>query len=665
MKGLYFFGMLAVMAIFGFAACRTGSSSRSGAIDSTDIVIFDGSAGGFISGAAARVRTIADGREINLADFVTVTNDKVTVRWNSDDGNNGAFRFIVDIDQPAQASLRGYSKFKMDWSTGDVTEGNFNISLYFNGIRMLTNHVNAGTGTFDFIEDIPGWASGWGDAVVGNITGFEIYAGDPAFEGKELAITKIWFESDGRDLNDGEIDLSQPGKSEYDANPLITNMYCADPTAVEYNGRLYVYGTNDHQQYLYDKDGSNTYEQIKSLVMISTDDMVNWTYHGTINIGELAPWIIASWAPSIVSRIEEDGKTHFYLYFSNSGFGVGVITATSPTGPWTSPLTKSLIDGEHPSVNHQWTPFDPGVVIDKDGIGWLSFGAGEPGTKYMPGGSHIVRLGADMISLDSEVTKIPAPYHFEASELNYISDTYVYTYCNSWEPRTTWENRNVAPPTQCSMSYMTTKTPLDPDSWVYRGHYFKNPGDNGMEYSNNHTHLHKFNGQYYLFYHTLVLQKKYGVGGGFRSIFADIIEVNEDTLVISEAVPTLDGLEQIKSFDPGRVNPFAALVVSAGLAFEPYDDKGNMFVTSQTSGSWSMVRGVEFTGGAKMLTVRVKGEGSIEVRIDSRDSTPIGHIEVSSSDWNNVTVNLQSIDGKKDLFFTYDDGLSAYTWTLN
>ena len=33
------------------------------------------------------------------------------------------------------------------------------------------------------------------------------------------------------------------------ANPISANVFCADPTAVEYEGRLYVYGTNDHEQY--------------------------------------------------------------------------------------------------------------------------------------------------------------------------------------------------------------------------------------------------------------------------------------------------------------------------------------------------------------------------------------------------------------------------------
>ncbi len=43
-------------------------------------------------------------------------------------------------------------------------------------------------------------------------------------------------------------------------NPISTAVFCADPTAVEYHGRLYVYGTNDHQQH--DEKGAdadNTY----------------------------------------------------------------------------------------------------------------------------------------------------------------------------------------------------------------------------------------------------------------------------------------------------------------------------------------------------------------------------------------------------------------------
>ena len=141
-----------------------------------------------------------------------------------------------------------------------------------------------------------------------------------------------------------DIISSNSYKFESNNNPISSEIFCADPTAVEYNGRLYVYGTNDHQQY--EKSGpdkNNSYEHIKSLVVYSTDDMVNWVYHGVINTKKIAPWIINSWAPSVVSRIENDGLTHFYLYFSNSGAGVGVLEATNPLGPWTDPLGKPLI----------------------------------------------------------------------------------------------------------------------------------------------------------------------------------------------------------------------------------------------------------------------------------------------------------------------------------
>ena len=217
------------------------------------------------------------------------------------------------------------------------------------------------------------------------------------------------------------------------ANPLLDFIFTADPTAVEYNGRIYVYATNDHQQYeKVGKDGKNSYEHIRTLVMMSSDDMVNWTYHGLINTAELAPWSQNSWAPSITSRLEADGKTHFYLYYSNSGGGSAVLTSTSPVGPWSDPLGKNIVDRSVPGVD-VGAPFDPGVLIDDQGTGWLTFGGGTPKTEYMPDNARIVKLGADMISLASNVSKIPAPYFNEASDLNFINGTWVYSYCTSWD----------------------------------------------------------------------------------------------------------------------------------------------------------------------------------------------------------------------------------------
>lgn len=450
-------------------------------------------------------------------------------------------------------------------------------------------------------------------------------------------------------------------KTTAEGNPLLSNIFCADPTAVEYEGRLYIYGTNDHQQYeAVGAEGSNTYEHIKSIVMISTDDMVNFTYHGTINVGEICPWAFASWAPSITSRVEDDGLTHFYLYFSNSGWGTGVITATSPTGPWSDPLGNSLIDGNTPGLDGCQSPFDPGVCIDENGTGWLSFGGGTDGAR-------IVKLGSDMLSLDSEIKKIPSPFHFEASELNYINGTYVYTYNNDWSGHyENWDNESVFAPPQCSMSYLTTKTPLDPDSWVYQDYYFRNPGEQGLEYSNNHTHLQKYQGKYYLFYHALFPQKSLGTTGGFRSLCVNEAQVDEENVKISHVTGTREGVSQIKPLDPFSPVQAENIAACAGTAYSATEEPGNMTVSNGTNdgtGAWLAVRGADFADGATRFAARVKGTGRIDVYIDGINGNITTSLEFSGDDWQTVySSEFAALTGQHDVYFVISDGFEFDSW---
>lgn len=415
------------------------------------------------------------------------------------------------------------------------------------------------------------------------------------------------------------------------ANPLVDFNFTADPTAVEHEGRLYVYATNDQQQ-CDEKgpDSDNTYERIKSLAMMSTEDMVNWTWHGIINVEELAPWIYNSWAPSVTSRIEEDGLTHFYLYFSNSGNGCGVLTATSPVGPWSSPLQKSLVDRQTPGAEDCPHPFDPGVVIDDEGTGWLAFGGGGVG--------KIVQLGKDMTSLASRAAHIPTSYLFEASELNYINDTYVYTYNIDWQDHTDWD-KDVPAPTRCCMSYMTTKTPLVTESWVYRDNYFKNPGENGFDYSNNHTHLHKYKGKWYLFYHSMSLRHNLGVKGGYRNVSVEEIPVDENTLTIKMIPATYEGVQQVAALDPFSLQQMETTAGTKDVKFEAYGDTGNMVAYTDATGS-ILVRGVEFSRKARTLTVSVMGTGRLEVRENSPEGTLIAAMDISSPEMSATKVRL-------------------------
>ena len=46
----------------------------------------------------------------------------------------------------------------------------------------------------------------------------------------------------------------------------------------------------------------------------------------------------------------------------------------------------------------------------QDGLSFGGGGKGEVGTEYMPEDARIVRLGKDLISLDSEIVETKAPY---------------------------------------------------------------------------------------------------------------------------------------------------------------------------------------------------------------------------------------------------------------
>lgn len=449
-------------------------------------------------------------------------------------------------------------------------------------------------------------------------------------------------------------------KKEINANPISASLFCADPTAVEYNGRLYVYGTNDAQQA--EQSEKNDYDKIKTLVIFSTDDMVNWIYHGKIETGEIAPWIYNSWAPSIASRVEDDGLTHFYLYFSNSGNGVGVITSTDPVGPWSDPLGKPLVYQDMPGLENCPAPFDPGVCIDDNGTGWLTFGGGAPasGGEIHTNIPKIVKLGADMLSFDSEFVSIDAPYFFEASELNYIDGTYYYTYCNDWQQRgSEWDYDGIPTPPSCSMAYLTTKTPLDADSWEYRGAYFYNSGQNadgesGLRWGNNHTHFCEYQGTDYILHHTLILEESSGGTGGFRSLMVDYLPMDKTSGEIPITAASRRGVSQIKLLDPYSENSGALMFTSADIGYTEGTDPSSKSIEK---GSWIYVRGADFGYGASEFTAKVKGKGRIEVRLDDISSEAAAFIEFDCGEYTNIrSSGFSNFEGRNhNIYFVFSD----------
>lgn len=466
-------------------------------------------------------------------------------------------------------------------------------------------------------------------------------------------------------------------KEAANGNPISANIFCADPTALEYNGRLYVYGSNDHQQFIKNgKKGENNYGEIKSIVVFSTDDMANWTFHGTIDTKKLcsswvtSPWYQGygvSWAPSVTWRTAANGVEEFFLYFCNSSHGIGVLKATSPIGPWKSPNNKLMIHRDTPGATPCSAVFDPGVTIDENGVGWITFGGLDPvdgGNGLDPKNARIVKLKPSMTAIDGTPVRIPAPYHFEANELNVMDGKYVYTYCSNWANRSDAEwnaykqahGISVSKPNTCTMCYMVSDNPTDPDSWVYKGVYGPHPG---MGTNNNHSHLQKFGDDYYYIYHGAPLMEKWRSAGViesncgiFRSICVNKATVNEATQTVKQVTPNLEGAPQIKNLNPYELQQAETMASCGGVDYEDFtnikkntrvstlgNDASENMQVNMRAGSWTSVRKVDFGTGAKSFTLRAKGTGTLEIRF-SRPARPAATIEFSSTDMEDHTITI-------------------------
>lgn len=344
-------------------------------------------------------------------------------------------------------------------------------------------------------------------------------------------------------------------------NTLLTNAYACDPFAMEYNGRVYVYMTNDSQQYeATDKNGANGYGYIQSVHIISTDDMVNWTDHGIFQIAGktgVCQWANCCWAPSAVHKTV-NGQEKFYMYFTNGGWQVGVVTADTPYGPWKDERGSALITSGKETTS---SGLDPAAFIDDDGTAWLTYGSGNQKNNTdgtVKDGARLRKLNGDMISFAEEEIVINAPYMNEDSCLNKIGNTYYYSYCGDWSSSSDHQ--------MCSILYMTSDKVEGP--YTYQGDVLPNCGSvfktrTGTEaWGNNHHSILEFKGKYYMFYHTMVLQDQLYCKNtscskldaeylGYRSSAVNELSVNSDGS-LDIVRQDLKGVSQIKNFDPYR-----------------------------------------------------------------------------------------------------------------
>ena len=438
------------------------------------------------------------------------------------------------------------------------------------------------------------------------------------------------------------INLARSFKDLKNHNPCLTQKFSADPGVMEYDGRIYVYGTNDG--FLQSSPPpKNEYGKINQINVMSSADLVNWSDHGTINVAGsngAAKWAANSWAPTAAHKTI-NGKEKFFLYFANNASGIGVLVSDSPTGPWTDPIGGPLISRSTPNCNVEWL-FDPAVLVDTDGSGYLYFGGGVPtGKQENPQTIRAIKLGDDMISLSGTAVNIDAPWAFEDSGINKVGNTYLYSYCTNWSG---------GPLGNAKIAYMSSSNPLGP--YKYEATCLNNPGDFFQTVGNNHHTIVYFKNQYYIFYHAEWLNREaYGSMLGYRTTHVDVMPLNGDKF--GNAKGTLTGVSQQGEVDPYQLNHFYTSAWQAGIEVYGLGDTASMY----NRGDWTGVSGVNFSQGAKSISVNGGSAKGATVRIttDSPSGTVIGYFTIPPTGDNykytDITAEITVTTGVHNIFF--------------
>ncbi len=486
--------------------------------------------------------------------------------------------------------------------------------------------------------------------------------------------------SDAATTETGELtmnaELMTPFKKTTENNPVMTQRFGADPYALVYNGRVYLYMTADTPSYNPDKTlKENTYGNINTINVISSDDLVNWTDHGNVYAAGktgAASWGNNSWAPAAAYK-NIDGKDKFFLYFANNGNGIAVLTADSPEGPFTDPLGEALISRDTPTCAEVTWLFDPAILMDDDGNAYIYFGGGVPGPDKTdnPGTARVAKLSDDMISLDGDPVVIEnVPYLFEDSGINKIGDKYYYSYCS---------NFNVTPEATKEFGFengeivtMVSDSPMGP--FTLSAPVLKNPQEFFGRGGNNHHCIFEFEGKWYITYHSRILEQSMGIDGGYRSTNIDELVFDEEGKPTASK-GTKAGVAQVKALDPFAETKAVTMSSSAGVSTKQYGDvakeygSGDMILCGICDGAYVGVKGADFgTDGAKEIELQLKGTGSgkIGVYLDAPDGELVGIIAVDNpgQDLAVVKENLsKEVTGTHDVYFVFEgEGYEFYSW---
>jgi beta-xylosidase len=287
-------------------------------------------------------------------------------------------------------------------------------------------------------------------------------------------------------------------------NPLFKHEYTADPAAMVYKDKVYLYTGHDEAP-----AGKNGYV-MHDWRCFSSSDMVNWTEHNVpLKVTDFA-WAKAdAWASQVIER---NGKFYWYVAVEHGtipGKAIGVAVSDSPVGPFKDARGSALVTNDMTkAATHSWDDIDPTVMIDDDGQAYLFWGNGI---------CYYAKLKANMTELDGPIQSIKLPNYTEAPWIHKRNGWYYLSYASEFPEKISYAmSRNINGP------------------WVYKGILNEIAGNSNT----NHQAIIDFKGKSYFIYHNGALADP---GSFHRSVCIDYLYYNKDG-TIKRVVMTTEGV---------------------------------------------------------------------------------------------------------------------------
>ena len=437
-------------------------------------------------------------------------------------------------------------------------------------------------------------------------------------------------------------------------NPIVQTCYTTDPAPVVFGDRLYVYTGHDEDK--------ADFFWMQEWRVYSTDDMVNWTDHGSPLALESFTWADdRAWAAQLIER---NGKYYWYICAHSKisgGMAIGVAVGPTPTGPFKDAIGKPLYE------DGKWDHIDPSVFIDDDGQAYICWGNPQ---------IYFAKLNEDMISIDGEVKileQTPESFGAPNPQKRVKGAKYKDTYVEGpwiYKRNSKYYLLYAAGGVPEHIAYSMSDSPMGP--WKYMGNIM--PLQNTGSFTN-HCGVTDYKGNSYFFYHTGHLPG----GGGFgRSAAVEQFTYNEDgTFPIINA--TNEGVAPVGKLNPYKRVQAETIAFSKGLKSEPRTN-GGVYISDIHNEEYIKVREVDFGAQPSLLSFKasvasaLRG-GSMEVHLDSINGETVTTVNVPhTGGWENWTTleakaNIQPT-GTHDVYFVFKGrkGVELFTfdwWQMN